>query len=172
MLDDGARFLDDARRAAAFVRAHLWDPASGTLLRRYRKGEAGVEGYAEDYAYLIFGLLELFQADGDPQWLEWALALQQRQDALFWDPVGGGWFSTTGKDRVSAPAAEGGLRRRRAGGELSRRAESADAGAPEPGAQSPEPRAQQPKAQSPKTKSSSRSATSRRAPRSRDGPCR
>jgi uncharacterized protein YyaL (SSP411 family) len=98
VLDQGARFLDDARRAAQFVREKLWDPASGRLLRRYRKGEAGVEGYAEDYAYLIFGLLELFQADGDAQWLEWAQALQAQQNALFWDPIEGGWFSTTGKD--------------------------------------------------------------------------
>jgi uncharacterized protein YyaL (SSP411 family) len=97
-LDDGARFLNDARRAAEFVRSKLWNPATGALLRRYRKGEAGVDGYAEDYAYLIFGLLELFQADGDPQWLEWALAMQDRQNALFWDPIEGGWFSTTGQD--------------------------------------------------------------------------
>jgi uncharacterized protein YyaL (SSP411 family) len=106
VLDEGDRFLDDARRAAEFVRAKLWDPStspgagpeSGRLLRRYRKGHAGVEGYAEDYAYLIFGLLELFQADGDPQWLEWAQTLQAQQDALFWDPIEGGWFSTTGRD--------------------------------------------------------------------------
>ena len=82
------------RRSSA---ARLWNGSSGTLLRRYRRGDAGVDGYAEDYAYLIFGLLELFQADGDPGWLEWALTLQRRQDDLFWDPVDGGWFSTTGQ---------------------------------------------------------------------------
>ena len=71
------------------------------LLRRYRDGEAAIDGYAEDYACLIFGLLELFQADGDPAWLEWARELQAAQDALFWDERQGGWFSTTG-DR-SAP---------------------------------------------------------------------
>ena len=88
------------RRAAGglFVRDHLWNAADGTLLRRYRQGEAGVEAYAEDYAYLIFGLLELFQADGDPAWLDWALTLQRRLDELFWDPADGGWFSTTGED--------------------------------------------------------------------------
>ena len=98
VLDDGAEYLAAARRAAGFIRARLWNGATGTLLRRYRRGDAGVEGYAEDYAYLIYGLLELFQADGDPAWLEWALTLQRRQDELFWDPVDGGWFSTTGHD--------------------------------------------------------------------------
>jgi uncharacterized protein len=57
-----------------------------------------VPGYAEDYACLTFGLVELFQATGDPHWLEWAFALQRRLDELFWDPVDGGWFSTTGDD--------------------------------------------------------------------------
>ena len=98
VLDGQEHFLDDARRAATFIRDTLWDAESGTLLRRYRQGDAGVPGYAEDYAYLICGLIELFQADGDPQWLEWALTLERRQDDLFWDPLDGGWFSTTGQD--------------------------------------------------------------------------
>ncbi len=98
VLDDGVQYLAAARRAAGFIRARLWNDATGTLLRRYRRGDSGVQGYAEDYAYLIYGLLELFQADADPAWLEWALALQRRQDELFWDPVDGAWFSTTGHD--------------------------------------------------------------------------
>jgi uncharacterized protein YyaL (SSP411 family) len=91
-------YLDSARRAALFIWKHLWNPETRTLLRRYRAGDAAVEGYAEDYAYLIFGLLELFQTDGDSRWLEWALTLQHRQDELFADDVDGGWFSTTGQD--------------------------------------------------------------------------
>ena len=93
-----AGYLQDAQRAARFVHDRLWQPSTGTLLRRYRDGSAGVDAYAEDYAYLVFGLLELFQADGDPTWLEWAMTLQTRQDELFWDADDGGWFSTTGKD--------------------------------------------------------------------------
>ena len=86
-------------RAASFVRErHVERRRRGTLLRRYRDGHAEIDGYAEDYAYLIFGLLELFQADRDPTWLEWAIALQRRQDELFWDEADGGWFSTTGRD--------------------------------------------------------------------------
>ena len=98
VLEGGDSYVEDARLAATFVRAHLWKTDTATLLRRYRQGEAGVEGYAEDYAYLIFGLLELFQADGDPTWLEWAMTLQQRMNELFWDAAEGGWFSTTGHD--------------------------------------------------------------------------
>ena len=98
VLDEDGGYVEDAHVAASFVRDHLWNAQDQTLLRRYREGASGVEAYAEDYAYLIFGLLELFQAGGDPAWLQWALTLQLRLDALFWDPIDGGWFSTTGKD--------------------------------------------------------------------------
>jgi uncharacterized protein YyaL (SSP411 family) len=96
VVEDRAEYLGVAQRAAEFIRTRLWN--GDTLLRRYRRGDAGVDAYAEDYAYLIFGLLELFQVDGDARWLEWALTLQRRQDELFWDPEDGGWFSTTGQD--------------------------------------------------------------------------
>jgi uncharacterized protein YyaL (SSP411 family) len=89
-------YLVAATRAAHFIKTTLWK--DGRLLRRYRDGDAAIDGYAEDYAYLIWGLLELFQADGDPAWLEWALQLQAKQDELFWDPDGYGWFSTSGQD--------------------------------------------------------------------------
>ena len=92
------RYLAAARRAAVFIRQTLWVESGQRLLRRYRDGEAAIDGYAEDYAYLIHGLLELFQADGDPAWLEWATTLQSVQDRLFWDDADAGWFSTTGND--------------------------------------------------------------------------
>jgi hypothetical protein len=96
--DPGQRHLATARRAAQFVRHTLWNAERDLLLRRYRNGDAAIEAYAEDYAFLVFGLLELFQADGDPEWLDWALTLQRAQDRLFWDAQDGGWFSTTGHD--------------------------------------------------------------------------
>jgi uncharacterized protein YyaL (SSP411 family) len=96
--DLGGPYLEAAQRAAAFVRAQMWNANSGVLLRRYRDGHAEIDGYAEDYACTIQGLLELFQADPQPMWLEWAIALQRRQDELFWDEQAGGWFSTTGRD--------------------------------------------------------------------------
>jgi uncharacterized protein len=91
-------YLNAARRAAEFIRARLWKENEGRLLRRYRDGEAAIDAYAEDYAYLIWGLLELFQADGDVRWVDWAQTLQSRLDERFWDPAEGGWFSTSGED--------------------------------------------------------------------------
>jgi uncharacterized protein YyaL (SSP411 family) len=94
----GLPYLRAAQRAASFVRERMWDAGTGTLLRRYREGHAEIDAYAEDYAFLIFGLLELFQADPDAGWLNWAVSLQRRQDELFWDDADAGWFSTTGRD--------------------------------------------------------------------------
>ena len=96
--DPGPRHLARALNAATFIRDVMWDSERQVLLRRYRAGHAAIDGYAEDYACLIFGLIELFQSSGDPAWLAWARQLQTRQDALFWDEAGGGWFSTTGAD--------------------------------------------------------------------------
>jgi len=94
----GAPYLGAAQRAAAFIRERMWNAGTRTLLRRYRDGVAEIEAYAEDYAYLVAGLLELFQTDPAPMWLEWAIALQRQQDDLFWDAQAGGWYSTTGRD--------------------------------------------------------------------------
>jgi uncharacterized protein YyaL (SSP411 family) len=98
VLPDAGPHLQSATRAATFIRGRMWDPAAKRLLRRYRQGNAAIDGYAEDYAFLIFGLIELFQASGDAAWLSWARELQARQDELFWDEADGGWFSTTGQD--------------------------------------------------------------------------
>ena len=90
--------LEASAAAARFLREHLWDGERGVLLRRFRDGRAGIDGYAEDYAYVVWGLLELFQAGGDPAWLDWAKQLHATQSRLFRDDADGGWFSTSGDD--------------------------------------------------------------------------
>jgi uncharacterized protein YyaL (SSP411 family) len=92
------RYLEAANKAAAFIRAELFMEDSGTLLRRYREGESAIEGYADDYAFFIQALLDLYEAGFDPEHLKWAMQLQKKQDALFWDPEGKGYFGTTGDD--------------------------------------------------------------------------
>ena len=98
VLDDPA-YLERATRAAQFVRGHLWDEKVATLFRSYRDGRSQVEGFADDYAFMIQGLLDLYEASFRVEWLQFAFALQEAQDRLFWDEKGGGYFSTSGRDK-------------------------------------------------------------------------
>jgi len=93
------RYLVAAERAATFIRARLYDPASGTLFRRYREQEAGLAGQLDDYAFLVNGLLDLYEASFDIAWLQLAVALTEKQIALFADETQGGFFETSGADQ-------------------------------------------------------------------------
>jgi uncharacterized protein YyaL (SSP411 family) len=93
-----AAWLEAAERAARWVRFALWDDTRKRLLRRHRGGESGIDGFAEDYAYLAWGIIELFQATGDADWLHWALEITESETTLFFDTRDAGWFSTTGED--------------------------------------------------------------------------
>jgi uncharacterized protein len=95
---DEPRYLESATRAAAFIRTHLWDEPKKTLYRSYRDGRSDVEGFADDYAFVIQGLLDLYGASFDIEWLKFAVELQETQDRLFFDEKSGGYFSTSGKD--------------------------------------------------------------------------
>ena len=79
----------DARKIATFIRANLWDEQRQRLLRSFLNGPSDVEGFADDYAFVISGLLELYSTSGETQWLAFAQQLQQKQDELFWDETGG-----------------------------------------------------------------------------------
>jgi uncharacterized protein YyaL (SSP411 family) len=94
------RYLESATRAANFVRAHLWDDLKKMLYRSYRDGRGDVEGFADDYAFVIQGLLDLYEASFDVEWLKFAIELQETQDRLFFDEENAGYFSTSGKDKT------------------------------------------------------------------------
>jgi uncharacterized protein YyaL (SSP411 family) len=89
------RYLEAARRAADFLLARAWDEQSGTLLRRYRDGEAGIPGFLDDYALFAQGLLDLYEADFDTRYLDAAVKLTDAMRARFEDSAGG-FFSTGG----------------------------------------------------------------------------
>jgi uncharacterized protein len=97
VLDD-PRYLEVAIRAANFVRAKLYDPSGKVLYRSYRESRSNVEGFADDYALVVRGLLDLYEASFDVEWLKLALELQQTQDGLFLDQKNGGYFSNSGRD--------------------------------------------------------------------------
>ena len=89
------RYLEAARRAAQFLKQNLVSDRG--LLRRYRDGEATFDGYLDDYAYLISGLLTLYETDFDLSWIDWARELQAKQDQLLWnEQLGAYYFSRAG----------------------------------------------------------------------------
>lgn len=92
--DDAKSYLAGAEKAAGFIRGHLFNPGAGTLRRVFREGPGDTPGFADDYAYLISGLIDLYEATFDDAHLEWADALQQTQIRLFWDETAHGFFST------------------------------------------------------------------------------
>ncbi len=90
--------LRAAIRAAEFVERELHDAARGILFRCWREGRGGAEGFAEDYAFFIQGLLDLYEASFDARWVTWAAKLQAKMDELFWDAERGGYFNSEAGD--------------------------------------------------------------------------
>lgn len=100
---DEPQYLAAATRAAEFVLAKLYDPQTRTLLRRWRDGETKVDGFLDDYAFFAAGLLELYEASFDPQWLDRAVELTDTMIARFHDEAGGGfWFTPPGQTDIIA----------------------------------------------------------------------
>ncbi|MDJ0850126.1 MAG: thioredoxin domain-containing protein [Myxococcota bacterium] len=85
-------WTDAAARAARFLLREL--RRDGRLLRVYQDGRVAGPAFLEDYAYLVAGLLDLFEADPDPLWLREALSLQAVLDAHYADDTGGAYFRT------------------------------------------------------------------------------
>lgn len=112
-LDQGrsGKYLTAAKKAAVFIQDKLWDESAQVLYRIWKDGR-DIKGFADDYAYLTHGLLDLFDATGDESFLHFADKLQREfsnpqdltlssltriletQISLFYDPAGA-FFSTT-----------------------------------------------------------------------------
>jgi uncharacterized protein len=86
-------YLDAAVACAEFVWRDLRD-ARGRLLRTYRDGEARLDGYLEDYAYLVEALLALYEATFDQRWFDAARETADLMIELFADRDRGGFFTT------------------------------------------------------------------------------
>jgi hypothetical protein len=93
-------FLTAATQTATFLKDNLYDSTNNTLMRRYRRQEAGLPGQLTDYAYLVHGLLDLYQATHAPQWLRWSVNLTERQIELFWNEEGEFFFDSVADPSV------------------------------------------------------------------------
>jgi uncharacterized protein YyaL (SSP411 family) len=87
-------YLDAARACAEFVLGTLRDGA-GHLLRTYRDGEARLNAYLEDHAFLLEALLTLYEASFERRWYEEARSLAEAMIDRFADPEHGAFFSTS-----------------------------------------------------------------------------
>ena len=98
-LAKGPQALDEpdyaraAARSARFILERMMTP-EGRLYRRFRKDHLANPGYLEDYAFFIWGLIELYEATWDLDFLEAAVRLNREMTALFWDDDQGGFFFT------------------------------------------------------------------------------
>lgn len=71
--------MELAERAASFIKRQLYDENTQRLHHSFRKGPAKAPGFLDDYAFLISGLLDLYESGGAIDWLEWAVRLQDTQ---------------------------------------------------------------------------------------------
>ena len=87
-------YVEAAEKAADFMLNNMIQE-DGRLWRTNTQGESKLNGYLDDYANLIDGLLALHAATDDKKWLDAAIKLQTKQDELFWDEAKGGYFFTS-----------------------------------------------------------------------------
>jgi uncharacterized protein YyaL (SSP411 family) len=84
-------YAQAAKKAADFILQKM-RTSSGGLYRRYRDGDIAFPGYLDDYAFFIWGLIELYETLFEVRYLEEALALNRHLIDLFWDPEQGGCY--------------------------------------------------------------------------------
>jgi uncharacterized protein YyaL (SSP411 family) len=86
-------YLKAAAKAAEFL---LTKVLKGDLLfHRYVKDERAIEGFLDDYAFLAWGLIEVYEAGFDEKYLKAALQLTETMVVRFWDDQNGGFYSTS-----------------------------------------------------------------------------
>jgi len=87
------RYLQAAIKAAGFVLKKM-KGKKGTLYHRYAKGERAIEGFLDDYAFLAWGLVEVYEACLEEMYLQSALELTKTTISRFWDDKDGGFYFT------------------------------------------------------------------------------
>ncbi len=90
-------YLNVARKSVDFILKNLYK--DGKLLHRFRDGEAKIDGYLDDYAFFIWGLLELYEASFETKYLKIAIDLIEKMIQLFWDGENGGFYFTDSENK-------------------------------------------------------------------------
>jgi len=88
---DNDKFKNAAIKAMEFILTKMKD-SNNRLLHRYRDGEFSIQATLDDYAFVIWGLLELYETTFDINYLKTAIELQNTQNEYFWDEINFGYF--------------------------------------------------------------------------------
>lgn len=91
-----ASYLRAAEKNLAFIQSKLWEPLSKTLFHRWRDGARDNTQLLESYAFLLSGVIDLYEATLKPEHLEFAVALAESMLARFYDAEAGGFWQSTG----------------------------------------------------------------------------
>ena len=75
--------MEIAEKAAFFIRKQLYNEETSRLQHSFRNGPSKAPGFLDDYAFLISGLLDLYECGGEIEWLEWAIKLQETQVKIY-----------------------------------------------------------------------------------------
>lgn len=84
-------YVEAAEKAAEFIFREMYQE-NGRLFKRYRNGQAGIEGHLDDYAFLTWGLLELYNTTYKAEYFNRAVSLTDLMIDEFWDSEAGGFF--------------------------------------------------------------------------------
>jgi uncharacterized protein YyaL (SSP411 family) len=88
------KYLAAAERNIAFLQSKLWDAKTKTLYHRWRDGARDNVQLLDSHAYLLEGVIHLYEATLDPKHLDFALALESAMTAKFYDAANGGFFQS------------------------------------------------------------------------------
>ncbi|XP_014236341.1 spermatogenesis-associated protein 20 isoform X1 [Trichogramma pretiosum] len=105
---DKPEYAAHAEAAANFIKNYLFDKNAKKLLRSCYRDSSNkitqpsnpIEGFQVDYAFVIRGLLDLYESTFNTEWLQFAEQLQDIQDSLFWSEEKGLYYSTTASDET------------------------------------------------------------------------
>lgn len=94
-----SEYLSEAKSAYGFIFSNLYDEENKQLLHRYRDKDSRYAGTLEDYAFLISGLLDLYESDFDIQYLEKSLELNNHSIQYFYDKDNGGFYDVKSEEK-------------------------------------------------------------------------
>ncbi|MGY8751389.1 MAG: thioredoxin domain-containing protein, partial [Fidelibacterota bacterium] len=99
-------FIKAAEKSSQFILNNLKD-TNGRLIKRYRNGVSGLDAHLDDYAFIIWGLLELYEATFKTSYLSEAIELNKIMIEEFWSDDGGFYLGSDKSEQLIVRALTG-----------------------------------------------------------------